>query len=45
LVSFVQLNEGEYGYQSDLILNELQNPNYQKRWKQLLKNVSEYPEK
>ena len=42
LASFLNYNEGEYGYQSDLILKDIQTPLYQKRWEQLLEKVSTY---
>jgi hypothetical protein len=39
LISFLRFNEEQYGYRTNMILDEMQNPSYQKRWKQLLQKA------
>lgn len=40
LASFLRFNEAQYGYRTNIILDEMQNPSCQRRWKLLLEKAA-----
>jgi hypothetical protein len=40
LVSFLYFNEGQYGYKTSNILNDIESQPFQKRWQQLIVKAS-----